>query len=236
MTDNGWNASAQAWIKVIGEAGDWGRQYVLDAPMGERVRLGNHRKALDLGCGEGRFCRLMQSLGITTTGIDPTQALIEAARQRDPTGDYRIESAERLSLTDASVDLIVAYLSLIDIADLSGALKEAHRVLQPGGSLLIANLQPFNTASTAQGWQRDLFGRRQFCIDHYFETRAIETSWRGIHITNWHRPMHVYMQALLELGFVLEHFDEPRPIGVQDAKAERYLRVPNFLVMAWRKR
>lgn len=235
MTGNGWDASAQAWLNVIGDTGDWGRQYVLDAPMLERVRIGNFRKALDLGCGEGRFCRMMQGLGIATIGIDPTRALIEAARQRDPAGDYRIESAEQLTLADESVDLVVAYLSLIDIADLSAALSEAHRVLQSGGKLLIANLQAFNTASVAQGWQRDLLGRERFCIDHYFESRAIATSWRGIHITNWHRPMHVYMQTLLALGFVLEHFDEPRPERIRDAKAERYLRVPNFLLMEWRK-
>ena len=236
MIDNGWDASAQAWIEVLGAAGDWGRRHVLDAPMLEQVRLGSYRSALDLGCGEGRFCRMMQSLGIATVGIDPTRALIEAARQRDPQGDYRIEPAEQLSLADTSVDLVVSYLSLIDIADLHSALKQTHRVLQAGGSLLIANLQPFNTACTAQGWQNDWFGRKRFCIDHYFETRPIESHWRGIRIQNWHRPMHVYMQALLELGFVLEHFDEPRPINTHDAKAERYLRVPNFLVMSWRKR
>lgn len=46
--------------------------------------------------------------------------------------------------------------------------------------------------------------------------------------------MHSYMQGLLDAGFELVHFDEPAPYGVDDAKADRYRRVPNFLVMEWR--
>ncbi|WP_298852231.1 hypothetical protein [uncultured Aquimonas sp.] len=34
----GWDASAQAWIEVIGSEGDWGRRHVLDAPMLQRAR------------------------------------------------------------------------------------------------------------------------------------------------------------------------------------------------------
>jgi ubiquinone/menaquinone biosynthesis C-methylase UbiE len=66
--------------------------------------------------------------------------LIEQVRKLHPSGDYRIESASAISLPDASVDLGVCYLSLIDIADLDAAIDEIRRVLRPGGRLLIANL------------------------------------------------------------------------------------------------
>ncbi len=234
--DSGWNASAQAWIAEMGADGDWGRRHVLDAPMLARVRDRGFREALDIGCGEGRFCRMLAAEGLRITGIDPTAALIETARRRDPQGDYRVEPAESLSLAEGSVDLAVAYLSLIDVPDLPRALAEAHRVLRPGGSFLIANLQSFNTAAVPLGWTREPDGSRRFCIDHYLRERPVETAWRGIRIINWHRPMHSYMQGLLDAGFELVHFDEPAPYGVDDAKADRYRRVPNFLVMEWRKR
>lgn len=233
--DHGWNASARAWIDVIGEDGDWGRKYVLDAPMLAQVDALAPRRVLDLGCGEGRFCRMLRQRGVQSIGIDPTAALIEEARRREPGGDYRTDGAESLSLEDGSVDLVVAYLSLIDIDDLPAALREVRRVLTPGGCFLIANLEPFNTAAVPLGWTREPDGSRRFCIDHYLQERPVETAWRGIRITNWHRPLAVYMQGLIALGFVLEHFDEPAPQGVDDDKAERYRRVPNFLVMRWRK-
>ena len=76
---------------------------------------------------------------------------------------------------------------------------------------------------------------RRFCIDRYFEERPIPTAWQGISIRNWHRPMRTYMQALLDTGFALTHFDEPEPQGIDDDKAARYRRVPNFLIMEWQK-
>lgn len=234
--DNGWSASAPAWIAEMGTAGDWGRRYVLDAPMLARVRGRGFQRAVDIGCGEGRFCRMLAAEGVACIGIDPTAALIDAARVRDPDGDYRIGSAETLSLADASVDLAVAYLSLIDIPYLPRALAEAHRVLRPGGSFLIANLQSFNSAGDPQGWVRDAAGKDRFYIDHYLEERVVEVAWRGIRVHNWHRPLHAYLQGLLAAGFDLVHFAEPAPQGIDDAKADRYRRAPNFLLMEWPKR
>jgi SAM-dependent methyltransferase len=232
---NGWDESAQAWIDVIGSDGDWGRRHVLDGPMRARTAGRGYRSALDLGCGEGRFCRMMQQDGIATAGIDPTATLIEHARRLDPRGDYHVAGAEALPFDAARFDLVVSYLSLVDIDDLEAAIGEVQRVLRPGGSFLIANLQPFNTAAVPLGWTREPDGTRRFCIDHYLEVRPTWVEWRGIRICNWHRPLHVYMTALLGAGFELRHFDEPPPTGVDDEKADRYRRAPNFLIMEWRK-
>lgn len=233
--DSGWDASASAWIEQMGQQGDWGRRFVLDRPMLARVRGRGFRQAVDIGCGEGRFCRMLQAEGIPTIGIDPTTVLIDAAKRRDPTGDYRIASAEDLPLAESSCDLAVFYLSLIDIADLRVALHEARRVLQPGGSLLIANLQSFNTASVDLGWHRAWNGTLHFRIDDYLQERVTWVSWKGIRIANYHRPLQAYMAELLGLGFQLQHFSEPEPYGVSDAKSERFRRVPNFLLMEWRR-
>lgn len=231
----GWDESAQAWIEILGEHGDWGRRYVLDRPMLARLEGGGFRRAVDIGCGEGRFCRMMKALGIDTVGIDPTRALVERACERDPDGDYRVGRAESLDLPDGSCDLAVSYLSLVDIADLDAAVAQAHRVLAPRGTFLVANLQSFNTACPTQGWSHEPDGSRRFCIDHYLEPRTVWVTWRGIRIPNHHRPLEAYMQALLRAGFVLRHFAEPAPIGADDEKADRYRRAPYFLLMEWQK-
>lgn len=231
----GWDHSAQAWIEVMGNDGDWGRRYVLDSPMLARVTGRGFRRAVDIGCGEGRFCRMMQAAGLTTVGIDPTASLIEQARRLDPEGDYRVTGAEALDLDDGSMDLAVAYLSLIDIPDLPRALAEAQRVLRPGGHFLIANSHCFNTAAEPQGWTHEPDGSRRFCIDRYLDERPLLVEWRGIRIQNWHRPLQSYLGGLLAAGFELRHFTEPAPQGVDDDKAARYRRVPNFLVMEWQK-
>ncbi|MDR3619836.1 MAG: class I SAM-dependent methyltransferase [Paludisphaera borealis] len=232
---NGWDESASAWIADMGERGDYGREFVLDAPMMDRVRAKDFEVALDVGCGEGRFCRMMRACGIQTIGIDPTIALIEHARRRDPEGDYRVGQAETLDFPDQTFDLVVSYLTLIDIPDVAKAIAEMARVMRPGGTLLIANLGSFNTAAVNGGWTPGINGEQRFCIDDYLTERPEWVSWRGIRIQNWHRPLSRYMSLLLEQNLNLRHFSEPEPVGADAATAERYRRVPWFMMMEWEK-
>jgi SAM-dependent methyltransferase len=232
---SGWTASARAWVDSLGEAGDFGRAHVLDAPMRDRLRIGRFRRMVDIGCGEGRFCRIAQAEGIETTGLDPTAALLDLARQRDPGGLYLQGRAEALPLEDDMFDLAVFCLSLIDIPDLDRALDEALRVLAPGGALLIANLNPFTTAAQPLVRIRDAAGQERRVIERYFEERGDLVSWRGISVVNHHRPMARDMQALLSRGFELVHFDEPRAVGADPARAARYDDAPWFHLMEWRK-
>lgn len=236
MNDGGWKNSAKAWIADMGEQGDYGRRYVLDAPMIARLRRLNGGRALDVGCGEGRFCRILRAEGFDPVGLDPTVELLEAARVRDPDGTYVEGRAEDLTFTDGTFDLVVACLSLIDIEGADRAIAEMARVLRPGGTLLVANLTGFSSARARDGWQRDLMGRpKYFAMDRYLEARAKWEEWRGIRIINWHRPLKDYMQWFLAQGLILTHFDEPAPTGGDPSRADRYRRAPWYVIMEWRK-
>ena len=232
--DDGWTESAAAWLAEIGTEGDYGRRFVLDAPMLARVEGRGFRTALDVGCGEGRFCRALARLGVHTVGIDPTASLLDRARALDPGGDYRLCTAEAFR-PDRTFDLVVSYLTLIDIPDFRAALATMAGALRPGGTLLIANLNSFVTAGMPDGWTDGGDGVARFSIDGYLEERANHVSWRGISVVNWHRPLGATMAACLSLGLTLTHFAEPAPYGGPAEKAERYRRVPYFHVMEWRK-
>lgn len=234
MSD-GWTESSAAWIASQGDGGDFGRRFVLDAPMLARVRVGGFTRALDVGCGEGRFCRMLRAEGVDAVGVDPTEPLIDCARERDPAGDYRLGRAEALDFPDAAFDLVVSYLSLIDVADFRTGLAEMVRVLAPGGALLIANLNSFATASVVDGWVEEPGREPRFCIDHYLREQARWVEWRGIRIRNWHRPLSAYIGALLGHGLTLAYFDEPPATGGGVHRIARYGRVPHFHIMEWRK-
>lgn len=231
----GWDESAAAWLTDMGQSGDYARVHVLDRPMLGRVRGRGFDTALDVGCGEGRFCRMLRAEGIVPVGIDPTKALLEAARQRDPAGAYHLGRAEALPFAEAAFDLVVSYLTLIDIADAEAAIAEMARVLRPGGSLLIANLASHVTAAGPDHWVKGRDGVARFLIDNYAETRAEWVMWRGIRIRNWHRPLGDYMAMLLGQGLVLRHFEEPMPYGGDPERGARYRRVPWFVLMEWQK-
>jgi SAM-dependent methyltransferase len=234
---NGWKESAEAWIAAIGEQGDWGRRHVLDPVLLGRLEGRRFERALDVGCGEGRFCRLLRERGIAPVGIDPTPELLEEARRRDPAGDYRLGRAETLEFPPKSFDLVVSYLTLIDIPDYRAGIAEMARVLKPGGTLLVANLTSFITAGTEIGWVRDAQGRRlHWPVDRYLEEFSYWVEWDGIRIVNWHRPLGAYMAAFLEQGLALTFFAEPDATSGEDARRrEAMRRAPWYVVMEWRR-
>lgn len=230
--DEGWNRSAGAWLALMGRDGDFSRTHVLDAPMLARTR--GATRALDVGCGEGRFCRMMAAQVPEVSGLDPTRALLDVARERGA-AEFVEGRAEDMPFDDGAFDLVVSYLTLIDIPDARAGLSEMVRVLCPGGRLLIANLQGWLTVAQtkADGWSRDDEGAASMVVDRYFEEHAFRGAWKGMSILNWHRPLAWYMQTLLGLGLELVHFDEPKAEG--GAEAERYNRAPYLLMMEWRK-
>ena len=233
--DNGWEESAQAWIATVGPEGDFARRFVLDRPMLERVALSGAKSALDVGCGEGRFCRMLAAAGIETTGIDPAASLIRRAGELHPGGDYRVAGAEALPFEDGRFDLVVSYLSLIDMPDVTRAIAEMNRVLRPGGHLLIANLTSFWSASNPTGWRSEPDGTLRFAIDNYMDERSDWIGWGDLRVLNWHRPLSTYISLLLGAGLQLRFFDEPLPHGGDAEQLKSFRRVPAFLVMDWEK-
>jgi hypothetical protein len=57
---DGWDESAAGWLAEVADGGDYGRKFVLDAPMLARIKGRGFKTALDVGCGEGRFCRMLR--------------------------------------------------------------------------------------------------------------------------------------------------------------------------------
>lgn len=234
--NDGWEESAAAWIAAMGPEGDWSRREILDPVMLARVDAGSCARALDIGCGEGRFCRLLRRRGIEAVGVDPTRALLDEARRRDPQGDYREGRAEALDFPAESFDLAVSYLTLIDIPDFRAAIREMARVLRPGGRLLVANLNSFVTACAVENWVEDEAGRPlHYPVDRYLEEFPNHVEWDGIRVQNWHRPLGAYMQAFLESDLRLAFYAEPAPVSGEPERVAKLRRVPFFVVMEWRK-
>lgn len=95
---------------------------------------------LDAGCGAGRLLPWLAARGVRPHGVDLAPGMVARARHDHPGFDVREGSLLALPYDDGRFAAVVAWYSTIHLvdADLPRALAEAHRVLAPGGVVLVA--------------------------------------------------------------------------------------------------
>ncbi|MFI9772859.1 class I SAM-dependent methyltransferase [Streptomyces sp. NPDC052415] len=94
----------------------------------------------DLGCGPGHVTAHLQALGVTAFGIDLSPETVAVARRRHPELRFDEGSMTDLDLADGSLGGVIAWYSIVHTPPelLPVVFAEFHRVLAPGGHLLIA--------------------------------------------------------------------------------------------------
>jgi SAM-dependent methyltransferase len=101
---------------------------------------------VDVGCGPGGLAAALQARGARVTGVEISDEQLAAARARDDAAGvtFAIGRAEGLPLADGSQDVVVFMRSLhhVPMERMTDALREARRVLRPGGAVWIAEPLP----------------------------------------------------------------------------------------------
>ena len=94
-------------------------------------------KVLDVGCGGGFSCEFLAARGAVVSGVDQSQACIDAARTHALSQgwiiDYQQGVAEQLPYPDCTFDVVICVDVLEHVADLKQTINEIDRVLKPGG-------------------------------------------------------------------------------------------------------
>ncbi len=134
-------------------------QLALRGWSGERV--------LDLGCGTGRAGSPYRRRGFEVVGVDPSPAMVRAARRRDPAGSYRLGDARSLAL-GRRFDLVIAVFDVLNNLTADGELaltcEHAARHLEPGGAFVFdvntsVGLRALWEDDVAEGWAGDVYYR-----------------------------------------------------------------------------
>lgn len=98
-------------------------------------------KLVDVGCGTGFILHLARDLFREIHGVDVTQAMLDRVDRSSGNIELHRGPAEELPFGDASVDMVSAYSFIHHTEDYWAVLREAARVLRPGG-LLYIDLEP----------------------------------------------------------------------------------------------
>jgi SAM-dependent methyltransferase len=201
-----WDEHAEAWVTFARTPGhDRSHERTNFPPFLDLLpRAG--RATLDLGCGEGRVGAELERRGHNVIGVDSSARMVEYARERH---EAVVADAAALPFADAAFDLVIAYMSLMNLDDLVGGVRESARVLERGGRFCLAVLHPLFAAGQLLD-PND--AQSPFVIARYFDapTKVWSSNRDGIAMTFHDRviPLSTYARALEEAGLLIEALRE----------------------------
>ena len=194
-----WQARADVWIR-------WARSPELDRDfwnfhlaqfLGLLPPPG--RLTIDVGCGEGRIGRALTDARHRVVGLDAAFAMVKAAAGASRACSGIVGDAAMLPIRDRAADLVIAFMCLHDIDDMTAAVAEAARVLAPGGRLAIALLHPVQTARLAG----------HYATEHRYTLVTEQRAGQVMTFEGLHRPLTAYTSALAGAGLAIEAIREP---------------------------
>ncbi|RHA43795.1 class I SAM-dependent methyltransferase [Cellulomonas rhizosphaerae] len=179
-------------------------------------------RVLDVGGAAGRYALPLAAAGYAVTLVDPVplhvdQALAASAAAEHPLVGAVLGDARALDAAEGSVDAVLLLgplYHLIDAADRAAALREARRVLRPGGVVVAAAVSRFS--STHDGIARG------FVADERFADALAVTVATGVHRNDAAIPGQfttAYFHRPDELLAEVEAagFDADGPVAVEGA-------------------
>jgi ArsR family transcriptional regulator len=160
--------AARAYFQA--HAGEWDRIRALhvaeaevEAALGEVLGEGPFELLVDLGTGTGRMLEVLRARYRRGLGIDLSPAMLAYARSKLERAGLANAQVRRgdiydLPLPDAAADAVVMHQVLHFLRDPPRALREAARVLAPGGRLLIADFAPHELAFLREQFAHERLG------------------------------------------------------------------------------
>lgn len=208
-----WGKVAEWYDEVI-TSDDSYQQQVIIPNLKRLVNAGSGDYILDLACGTGLFTEYFSNYA-KVVGVDVGKELISVAQKKYPKLDFRITSADDLSLfKDKSFTKIIIVLAIQNISEVNAMLKECFRVLSVGGSVHIVMNHPMFRIPQKTSWQWDEeHGQQYRRVDGYLhESNTSIMMHPGKDQNNktisFHRPLQYYCKLFTNTGFLIGRLEE----------------------------
>ncbi|MBN2177227.1 MAG: class I SAM-dependent methyltransferase [Demequinaceae bacterium] len=221
-----WDSIADDWM-ARGEAAwveepHWGEWRIPESDLNLLPSDMAGRDAIEIGCGTGYVSAWMERRGARVRAIDISENQLETALRLQSEHGTDIEfvcgDAEHLPWDDESADYAISEYGASIWCEPSAWLREAHRVLRPGGSLVFLGSHPLcNICEPLNG---DL---------PVVET--LQASYFDLHHQDWgeegvcyNLPLSRWFEVFRDIGFVVEDYREPRPTSASPERCEQATR------------
>ncbi|MFE6778528.1 class I SAM-dependent methyltransferase [Streptomyces sp. NPDC057702] len=229
-----WNTFPRAVMEAMDPDGDFAKRHLINPALLRMLGELDGQRVLDAGCGQGYFSRMLAARGARVTAVEPTDALLGYAREREaahPRG-IRYVQGDLSQPPDLGepFDAVVCSMVLGAIPDWKPALRSCVRALRPGGLLVLALNHPAFEQLLATWRAHDAYRTRRYLAEYEIPQT---------HATDYHRPLSAYLNELADQGCRLRELAEPAldPAIAREAAPttpgiESYVHLPNFAIIA----
>lgn len=152
-----WEKNVSPWVKAIQEKQIESRRLVTDQAIVETISSVSGQYILDIGCGEGWLVRELSKLGLSVTGIDAIEALINKAKELGD-GAYKTLEYEQMSARTVGekYDIAVCNFSLLGKESVEHIFNIMPLILNNDGYFIIQTLHPNSSCGEflyIDGWR-----------------------------------------------------------------------------------
>jgi SAM-dependent methyltransferase len=243
-----WEGNAEAWTKLARAGFDVYRDAFNTPAFLAMLPDVRGLEGLDIGCGEADNTRQVARRGARMTAVDISPTFLRHAveeERREPLGiRFARASAVALPFPDACFDFAASFMCFMDVPETGRVVREAFRVLKPGGFLQFSITHPCTDTPHRRNL-RDAAGRTYAIeVGDYFRnlegdlsewifSSAPASATAGLpkfKTPLFTRTLSQWINLLVDAGFRIERVGEPRPSddavracpSVQDAQVVAY--------------
>jgi ubiquinone/menaquinone biosynthesis C-methylase UbiE len=211
-----WGNVADWYDQLVGESGsEYHREVVLPGVL-RLLALQPGEKAIDIACGQGVLCRILNERGVEMIGVDAAKELIVAARERGPK-EIRYDEADARELgflPPAHFNAAACILAIQNIQPIQPVFEGVRRLLKDWGRFVIVMMHPCFRGPKETSWGWDEKTKVQYRrVDRYLLPRkAPITTHPGksaaTYTWTFHKPIEAYVKTMRNAGLLVDAIEE----------------------------
>lgn len=143
--------------------------------LGRFFQEAKGKKVLDIGSGTGRTLGDLEKAGAKVVAADISEEMLKIAKKKFSKIETVVADIENLPFKENSFDMVTAFFVIVHLKTLKEAFKEVYRVLKPGGSFILSNINQKKAPVLKAG-------KEEIVIDSFYHIpkhviKSLEENW-----------------------------------------------------------
>ncbi len=206
-------------------------KYVEIPAVKKLLRDINGKKVLDIGCASGTHTEIIYKKGAIVTGIDVSKEMIELAKKRLPSVNFKVADMKNIPFNNNSFDILFYGLCLHYEKNLKPVFKEAYRILKPHGKIIISTHNPYWTGKK----KIKINDKTYRIVDDYFNDKQGKMKFSNTELTIYPKTISGLFNPIIKNGFCIKSITEPQPLKnsrkYDNKSYDQAVKMPSFILI-----